>query len=129
MTKAARGIEMKSDTHRFTFPPDWAVEVSRQGVVFLGPNGETATVSSSPLNLPSRTEPLANRSGVIRNESAGADGSMVVDLVARGPAPEITLHCVSPEGATESLDRLAKALEQTEWFPPADARKRWWRFW
>jgi len=128
MAKDALGIGMRSDSYRLTLPPEWALEVSKQGVRFLGPAGEVLTVSSSPLDLPSRLEPLVTGSEVSQTESREIDGTLTVEFVARGPRPQVTLRCTSPAGKTVALEGLAKSLDAVEWFPPR-VRKAWWRFW
>ena len=45
MAKESGGIGMTSDTYRFTFPPEWAIEVTPQGVRFLGPGGGAGPLS------------------------------------------------------------------------------------
>ena len=128
MARESKGVGIASDTHRFTMPPEWAIEVSSRGVVFLGPEGEEVTVSSSPLNLPSRKQPAAVGSTVQRREVTGPGGQPILEIATRGPSPEVIFRCASPKGNTQALDRLAKALERIEWFPPAKPRP-WWRVW
>jgi hypothetical protein len=127
--KATRGIELRSDTHRVELPPEWALQVSQDGAVFLGPNGEQVTVSAVPLPSASRIEPLMRDSSVSREETRATENRLAYDLVVRGPAPELRLHCRSEKGDTAALQRLSEALQHIEWYPPQAKTRPWWRFW
>lgn len=117
MASRVKPLTFNGRAFRFAFPEGWGVEVSADGVVFLGPRGERATLDDSTSGETAVSLAGATESG---------ETSEVV-FTAAGPRPVVAFRCAGPV-SQDTAEALIQSLRQIEWFPPPPKR-RWWKRW